>query len=175
MIRVEQPSGTPCQRAQNGDDSLEIAMTGISGSVCDLYSGNAYDRLSGLKLAQNMTARSGLVELLPGVVIDPWVFEPCGYSMNGMRENYYYTVHVTPERDFSYAPFETNDPRFRDPLLVEHVIHLFAPKQAVMMLTMRHGKYTLPAYSVTGFDKTKVDDSTHSEGCYTVMSFRSVA
>jgi len=168
MLSVEQPSEAPpsegrphgwdtVRQAFAGDDILEIAMDGLSGRVCDLYSGDTYGSLAGLELARDMTARSGLAELLPGVLIDSWAFEPCGYSMNGLREQYYYTVHVTPERDFSYASFETNDPRFREPQLVERVIELFAPSQAVMTLTTRRGGCALPAYSVAGFEAAQAE------------------
>ena len=39
--------------------------------------------------------------------IDDYVFEPCGYSMNGVqRDGTFSTVHITPEDGFSYASFE---------------------------------------------------------------------
>ena len=44
-----------------------------------------------------MTVLSGIGALLPGVKVDNWAFEPCGYSMNGLRGDFYYTVHITPE------------------------------------------------------------------------------
>jgi len=160
MLSVEQPAA-PCLFApipgsgtvNDGDDILEIAMEGISKHVCDLFSGNTYAGLEGHTLARHMTVSSGLAALLPDVLIDDWAFEPCGYSMNGLRKHFYYTVHVTPEREFSYASFETNDPSFRDPQLVERVIRAFAPTEAVMTLTTRRGVFLLPAYSVPGFER----------------------
>lgn len=152
MLSVDQVAST-CSPATDGDDILEIAMEGLSGHVCDLFSGNTTSDLKGRKLAQHMTASSGLAELLPDVLIDDWAFEPCGYSMNGLRKHYYYTVHVTPEREFSYASFETNDPSFRDPALVARVVEAFAPTQAVMTLTTRHGGPPLPEYSLPGFKR----------------------
>jgi S-adenosylmethionine decarboxylase len=168
MLSVEQLSAVPpsegrphgwdtVRQAFSGDDILEIAMDSLSAKVCDIYSGENYGGMSGQELSRVMTARSGLADLLPGVHIDPWAFEPCGYSMNGLREQYYYTVHVTPERDFSYASFETNDPRFREPALVERVVGLFAPSQAVMTLTTRRGGCALPAYEVAGFEAAPLE------------------
>lgn len=28
--------------------------------------------------------KSGIYDLLPGTIIDDWLFDPCGYSMNGL-------------------------------------------------------------------------------------------
>ena len=48
-------------------------------------------------------------EKLPGYKIDEFFFEPCGYSMNGIKDDKYETIHVTPEGSCSYISFETND------------------------------------------------------------------
>ena len=52
------------------------------------------------------TAASGIGALLPGAAIDDYVFEPCGYSMNGVDGAAFTTIHVTPEEGFSYASVE---------------------------------------------------------------------
>jgi S-adenosylmethionine decarboxylase len=46
-------------------------------------------------------------------VIHEELFEPVGYSMNGLVANtdQYVTVHVTPEQQFAYVSFETNQRR----------------------------------------------------------------
>jgi S-adenosylmethionine decarboxylase len=58
--------------------------------------------------AQKVTVSSGISKLLPGSVIDPYQFDPCGYSMNGLLEDSYWTIHITPEDHCSYVSFETN-------------------------------------------------------------------
>ena len=41
--------------------------------------------------------------------VDAYCFQPCGYSLNAIKNNLYYTIHITPERGHSYASIETND------------------------------------------------------------------
>lgn len=148
----------------DGDDVLEIAMEGLALDVCALFSrGASATSSSGVperELAASMTERSGLLELLPDVTMDDWAFEPCGYSMNGLRLDYYYTVHVTPEPDFSYASFETNDPRYREPHLVQRIVSSFAPSVAVVTLTTRRAGSELPAYSLPSFECTSLEVKT---------------
>lgn len=50
----------------------------------------------------------GVEELITGQDTDEFNFTPCGYSMNGLRDEVYSTIHVTPEPQCSYASFETN-------------------------------------------------------------------
>lgn len=153
---------------RDGDDVLEIAMEGLSPAVCQLFnrSSSLYacslpdkDRMgtSERDLARCMTASSGLAKALPGVAIDDWAFDPCGYSMNGTREGFYYTVHVTPELDFSYASFESNDPMYRDPRLLQQIVALFEPASAVVTLTTRRIDCELPAYELPSYKRSSFE------------------
>lgn len=49
-------------------------------------------------------------EIYPHSVVDHFLFDPCGFSLNGMLGPYYWTVHVTPEDHCSYASLESNIP-----------------------------------------------------------------
>jgi len=50
----------------------------------------------------------GVAEIIPGQETDEFNFNPCGYSMNGLLDDSYMTIHVTPESHCSYASVETN-------------------------------------------------------------------
>jgi hypothetical protein len=45
----------------------------------------------------DVTRASGIGSLLPGSAIQEFCFEPCGYSMNGLLFDAYWTIHITPE------------------------------------------------------------------------------
>ncbi|KAJ2715479.1 spermidine resistance protein [Coemansia spiralis] len=80
---------------------------------------------------------TGITAIYPNAASDSYLFTPCGFSLNGLQGEGYYTIHVTPEHHCSYASFETNiadDVRFDpcDPAaikaLVEHVAAAFGPR-----------------------------------------------
>ncbi|OMJ13379.1 S-adenosylmethionine decarboxylase proenzyme, partial [Smittium culicis] len=63
-----------------------------------------------------------------------YLFSPCGLSSNGHVDDSYFTIHVTPESNCSYASFETNVP-LSNPnsddinTLISKVIKIFGPSQ----------------------------------------------
>ena len=70
--------------------------------------------------------------------IDAYLFTPCGFSANavipapaGETGTHYFTVHVTPEPQCSYASFETNVPcgqKGRETSeIIQHVVDIFKP------------------------------------------------
>lgn len=151
------PDGDAAQPQGPGDDLFEIAMEGLSEEVCARFFKAAHPEVSGKKLALRMTSVTGIGDLLPGVKVDDWAFEPCGYSMNGLRERFYYTIHVTPESGFSYASFETNDPQYREPKWVERIASAFQPTALTLTLTTRRVGCELGAFVLGGYERSGLD------------------
>jgi S-adenosylmethionine decarboxylase proenzyme len=56
--------------------------------------------------AAEVTKSSGIAALKPNALIDDYVFEPCGYSMNGIDGTGLITIHITPESHQSFASVE---------------------------------------------------------------------
>ncbi|KAF2095867.1 S-adenosylmethionine decarboxylase [Rhizodiscina lignyota] len=77
----------------------------------------------------------------PDARVDAYLFTPCGFSANGVvpapvgpgepNATHYFTVHVTPEPQCSYASFETNVPARQTGRetadIVEQVVRIFKP------------------------------------------------
>ena len=67
--------------------------------------------------------------------IDDYLFEPCGYSMNGITKvGHYMTIHITPEPDFSYVSFETNVPQASYKDIINRVVDIFKPGKVVVTI-----------------------------------------
>jgi len=75
----------------------------------------------------------------PDARVDAYLFTPCGFSANGVipapnqagAATHYFTVHVTPEPQCSYASFETNVPGRQTGRetseIIEDVVNIFKP------------------------------------------------
>ena len=92
----------PGFRAAAQDSTLELLMYNWDPAVAGRFSGDSQRRRGPIR------DESGVGHILSGYQIDDFAFEPMGYSLNAIRENAYYTVHVTPQPQGSYVSFETN-------------------------------------------------------------------
>jgi S-adenosylmethionine decarboxylase len=117
----------------------------------------------GHALGTVVTEACGLADVYPTAKypdarIDSYLFSPCGYSANGVvpvpgdaSATHYWTVHVTPEPQCSYASFETNVPTRhtgRDTVdVVQQVVGIFKPGR----------------FSVTMFEEKDADEKTFAK------------
>lgn len=72
-------------------------------------------------------------------VIDDYVFEPCGYSMNGILGGGFMTIHITPEAGFSYASVELSgfsEASFDPRLLLAQITRIFRPGKMSVAMTV---------------------------------------
>jgi len=113
--------------SQEADQTLEIMMSDLDPEVMAIFtkevSANAADA----------TRKSKIDKILPNVVIDDYLFDPCGYSMNGILKNgEYMTIHITPEAEFSYVSFESNIPQSSYMDVITRVLDTFRPGQFIV-------------------------------------------
>lgn len=111
------------------DQTLEILMSELDPAVMDQF------YMKDGVTAKDVTCESGIRDLIPGSVIDATLFNPCGYSMNGMKsDGTYWTIHITPEPEFSYVSFETNLSQTSYDDLIRKVVEVFKPGKFVTTL-----------------------------------------
>jgi hypothetical protein len=79
-----------------------------------LSQASQFVRGPGFVSARKTTIDAGIADLLPHD-IDEYVFEPCGYSMNGLQGDAFSTIHITPEAACSYASVELTGCLLEDP------------------------------------------------------------
>uniref|UniRef100_A0A914DKP3 S-adenosylmethionine decarboxylase proenzyme n=1 Tax=Acrobeloides nanus TaxID=290746 RepID=A0A914DKP3_9BILA len=113
------------------DHTLEVLMTDIPSEVLQVYS------KAECKDGKECTMRSGINKILPiGTEVHSELFDPVGYSMNGLipDSDEYVTIHVTPEKEFCYVSFETNQRRGCLHKQTMKVLDCFKPNKFLLTL-----------------------------------------
>lgn len=119
------------------DQTLEVIMTKVDRDVMSMF----YQSY-GLS-ADQLTKKTGIADLLPGAILDAFLFDPCGYSINGiLPDGCYFTIHITPEDEFSYVSFETNVPQESYKDLVNNLLDIFKPGKAMVTLLANEDSIT---------------------------------
>lgn len=118
------------------DVTLEILMYGINRAILELF-----DQAPGSSTAV-LRERTGIDRILPGFELDDHLFEPRGYSLNAIRDDQYWTVHVTPDPFRSYVSFETNQRSSEGQAgLVERVLDVFKPRSFDVVMFDQGGDF----------------------------------
>ncbi|CRK86484.1 CLUMA_CG000075, isoform B [Clunio marinus] len=123
------------------DQTIEVLMTDLDPKVMAIFSKEDSND------AKEATQKSGINKIIPGMVIDDYLFEPCGYSMNGVSKNgCYMTIHITPEPEFSYVSFESNVAAASYSDLITRVIDTFKPGKFIVTV---FANKTSPAFGAS--------------------------
>ncbi|XP_032458644.1 S-adenosylmethionine decarboxylase proenzyme-like isoform X2 [Phocoena sinus] len=152
------------------DQTLEILMSEIDPAVMDRFY-----RKDGVT-AKDVTRESGIRDLIPGSVIDATLFNPCGYSMNGMKsDGTYWTIHVTPEPEFSYVSFETNLSQTSYDDLIGKLMEVFKPGKFVTTLFVNQSSKCCTVLSspqkIGGFKRLDCQSATFNDYNFVFTSF----
>lgn len=111
--------GTP----GNNESTLHVLMQDMDPIVAKRFFKSEDPTMT----SRRMTVESGIRDLVPGATLDDFAFDPCGYSMNGILFDAYYTIHITPESHCSYVSFETNARLRCYESLLKNVLRCFRP------------------------------------------------
>jgi len=137
----------------NGDQTLEIMMTELDETVMEQF----YQSSPSFRSAKDTTRASGIANFLPGAITDEVQFTPCGYSVNGLLDEAYFTIHVTPEPHCSYVSFETNVALENYTGLISSVIEAFKPGKYTVTLFADNGSLSGPS-TFNGFEPRTLEN-----------------
>ncbi|KAL3883280.1 hypothetical protein ACJMK2_029563 [Sinanodonta woodiana] len=127
------------------DQTIELLMWDLCRKKMEIFTTDVS------KDGRDATKKSGICNIIPGVQIDDYLFEPCGYSMNGLLpEGKYITIHITPEPGYSYVSFESNVPQESYNELINRVLDTFRPGK--FLLTIFANKASIARESHKGIE-----------------------
>lgn len=63
----------------------------------------------------------------PKFQIQEHAFVPKGYSLNAIKDHFYYTIHITPQKSSFYISFETNIKDKSIQILTQKILNIFQP------------------------------------------------
>ncbi|CAG8796293.1 2425_t:CDS:2, partial [Cetraspora pellucida] len=135
-----------CATNDLDDQTVEVLMTELSPKKMKKFYCNNTDNDSGTEGGARVDRETGLKNLYPSAKLDSFLFKPCGYSANGLLEDSYFTIHVTPEQSCSYASFETNIPLAHGTIseIINQMISIFEP-----------GKFSVTVFKTQGCNVDK--------------------
>eukprot|EP00892_Ulva_mutabilis_P004067 jgi/Ulvmu1/2031/UM120_0027.1 len=110
--------------------TMEVCMTDLQPAAAQQFV-----RTESFVSSKHTTSTTGIRALLPHGDIDDYVFEPCGYSMNGIDGPEHMTIHVTPEDGFSYASCELHgfeEHSFDPAAMTRSITSIFQPGRLVV-------------------------------------------
>ena len=106
--------------------TLEVCMTGLCPvKASQFFRGDHFVN------EEETTRVTGIRGLVPYADLDAVMFEPCGYSLNGLEGPGFLTIHVTPEEACSYASVELcgfNVGIYSPAEVVDRIAAIFEPK-----------------------------------------------
>ncbi len=128
---------------ETSDPTIEILMHAIDERVAAQFTS------AELSEDRSLAVGLGIDGVLPGFDTSEHVFDPAGYSLNALRGQEYYTLHVTPEEMGSYASFETNRDFGSDLTgFVGTIVELFQPRAFDVVAFLPQGE---PKLKLTGY------------------------
>jgi len=131
------------------DQTIEILMSDLDPAVMAIF------HREHSRDGRDATKKSGIDRLLPDMKIDDYLFDPCGYSMNGVLQNEqedcglgeYMTIHITPEPQCSYVSFESNIPASSYLDIVQRVLNTFKPGKFILTIFATKTSKAAPSHN----------------------------
>ena len=119
IFHYEAPTLLENKHYAQEDTTIELLMYNLGAKASAVFLNQTKEKIHALL---------SKTHLFTSFDIDEFLFEPFGYSVNGLREGYYFTIHVTPQEECSYTSFETNVPVHQATTIIQELVHALNPK-----------------------------------------------
>lgn len=96
----------------------------------------------------------------PDFLLDDFVFDPFGYSINGVYDDDYFTIHVTPQDCHSYVSFETSLPfEHIENGFLSHFLQILKPESfdLIRYSPVEINKAAIPKYEIKKHINSKIE------------------
>lgn len=153
------------------DQTLEIIMTKLDPEVMKIFTRDVSSS------AEEASKLSKIDTLFPNAILDAYLFDPCGYSVNAiLPKGHYFTIHITPEEHCSYVSFETNVPESDYTDLIKRVLNVFRPGQFIITFfanqdsvgrTFKNKQYSFCGFTADDYLETNVKNYNVTYAHYT--------
>lgn len=111
------------------DATLQVLMHQLNPSLSKEFEYQHSEKTAGSKTLIQLD------NIYPSMLSDHYFFYPQGYSLNAVSGTSYYTIHVTPQAQGSFASFETNVMEKDYSGVISKIVSVFDPGRFSVVLT----------------------------------------
>ena len=125
----------PANFLKNSEATFEILMHNLDSRFQEIFS---LDKASARKaISENHSFKS----FFESFDVQDFSFQPFGYSLNAIKGDKYFTLHVSPHERASFASLETNFTEFGADKLLEASFSLFKPQALQLLAYSPHKEF----------------------------------
>ena len=137
-------SPKPYPKAQK-EITCELLMYHISGDIADYLRSEAQE-------AAVIRQKLQLSTLFADFILDDHLFSPFGYSVNGIKDDKYFTIHISPQEQSAYVSIETNLDlaHYRVPVFANLLARLKPSSWDIIGFNLAHEEKEFPAHLCLG-------------------------
>ena len=135
------------------DKTLEILSHDIGSS--------ARDFLTTHHRKEEIREFFGIDKIFKNFEVDDFVFKPFGYSLNALLEEFYYTIHVSPQEEASYMSFETNCLDLHEEVLFR-ILNVLRPRTCEVILFSKNSQ--LSFRPIEGYFQSNLIETSLNSG-----------
>lgn len=127
----------PATLLKNSEATFEVLIHKLDSKFQDVFS---LDKASARKI---IAESHGFKSFFESFDVQDFSFQPFGYSLNAIKGDKYFTLHVSPRERASFASLETNFTEFGAEKLLEAAFSLFKPEAIQLVAYSPHKEFSL--------------------------------